>query len=144
MSNVNFEQASREKLRFSCPRGVLSVEDLWDLPLVNNGKVANTAAGPQAHTNLDDIAKALYKELKDNDESMSFVRPAQQSNAQLQLKFDIVKHIIDVKVAERDAAAVLAEKAKKKQKLMELISRKQDAALEDAPLEDLQKMLTDL
>jgi hypothetical protein len=30
-----FEQATRAKIRFSTPVGMLSVEDLWDLPLTS-------------------------------------------------------------------------------------------------------------
>jgi hypothetical protein len=52
--NNLFEKASRLKLRFSSPAGLLTVEDLWDLPLSAQAKVAN----------LDDIAKGLNKTLE--------------------------------------------------------------------------------
>ena len=45
-----FEKASRMKLRFNTQRGVLSVEDLWDLPLIQ----------------LDNIAIALNKKLQES------------------------------------------------------------------------------
>ena len=32
-----FQKASRLKLRFDSPKGLLSVEDLWDLPLTSAG-----------------------------------------------------------------------------------------------------------
>ena len=59
-----FEKATRRKLRFTSAAGLLSTEDLWDLPL--------TSATGKA--NLDDIAKALNRRLKDAEE-VSFVAP---------------------------------------------------------------------
>lgn len=125
-----FETAVRSKLRFDSPKGLLTVEDLWGLPLT---------ATPPSRPSLDSMAQDLYKQLKEfSADAVSFVKP---STTDIQIKFDIVKHIIDTKMAERDAAAAPAEKSAKKQKLMELIARKQDAALESASIEELQAML---
>lgn len=128
-----FETAVRSKLRFDSPKGLLTVEDLWDLPL--------TTASP-SRPSLDDMARNLYKQLKEfSDDTLSFVKPSTVSTTAIQTKFDIVKYVIDTKMAERDAAAASAEKSAKKQKLMELIARKQDTALESASIEELQAML---
>jgi hypothetical protein len=63
MDNL-FLVASRSKFRFNTASGTITTEDLWDLPL-SSGKA-----------NLDDIAKALNKQLKDASEEQSFVKPA--------------------------------------------------------------------
>ena len=36
-----FEQATRQAFRFESPKGFLTVEDLWNLPLTNNTGRAN-------------------------------------------------------------------------------------------------------
>ena len=133
MSDVNalFLTASRAKFRFPSSAGQLTVEDLWDLPL--SGK------GP----NLDDTAKALHRGLKDADE-VSFVKPAVKTTVDLQAKFDIVKHVIDTKMAERDASAAAADKAAIKQKLLAKLAEKKDKALDEMSTEQIEAMIAAL
>lgn len=126
-----FEKAARLKLRFETTKGLVCVEDLWDLPLTGNG------------VNLDKIAIALSRQLKESD-GESFVLKTTRTNELAQLKFDIVKHIIDVRLAENEAAKQKLEKKQQKEKIMSIIARKQDTALENTSLEDLQKMVNDL
>lgn len=125
-----FEKATRQKLRFESTKGMLSVEDLWDLPL-------DSATGK---ANLNDVARSIYRDLKAEDQ-VSFVSVQQKTDEVTQLKMDIAKHIIQVKLTEADVAKQLRDAKEKKQKIMEIMSRKQDAALESASLEDLEKML---
>jgi len=124
-----FQQASRLKLRFNTTKGLITAEDLWDLPL--------TSATGRA--NLDEIAKDLHK--LQGEQSISFVHKVQPVNSLDKLRFDIVLEVIKVRVAEQDAARAAADKKAQKQKLMEIISRKEDSALEGTSLEDLRKML---
>lgn len=126
-----FEKATRMKLRFESQRGPLSTEDLWDLPLT--GRTVS----------LDDIARSIHKQIKEEDNDISFVTPSVSGKESLmtQLRFDIVKHIIDVKIAERDAAYAAADKKAKKQKIMELIDKKQDEALSSKSVEELLAMI---
>jgi hypothetical protein len=126
-----FEKTTRLKLRFDTAKGQLTVEDLWDLPLTGNG------------VNLDKIAIALSRQIKEED-TESFVVKAKVASEVLQLKFDVVKHVIDVKLAERDAAKAQSDARAKKDKILEIISRKQDQALEGSSLEELQKMAQSL
>ncbi len=131
-----FEQATRKKLRFDTYNGLLGVEDLWDLPLTSlNGKRAN----------LDDIAKGLHAELKDQAEA-SFVLDTKVSDtkALLQLEFDVVIHVINTKISEQKAAALAASNREKKQRIMALIERKQDEALSATSIDELQQMLNGL
>lgn len=125
-----FEKASRLKLRFDTPKGQLSVEDLWDLPL--------TSATGKA--NLDDIAKDLFRELKDEGD-VSFVTPARSSNKVTQLKFEIAKYVIGVRIAERDAAELARANKEKKQLVLGIIAQKENEALTNTSLEELKAMV---
>lgn len=123
-----FEYATREKLRFPF-KGEISVEDLWDLPL----------------TNLDKVYKSLNAQAKQNNEASlisSSVKTAEESR--LEAKIEIVRYIFAVKDNEAKARRQAVEKAEKKQKIMSIIARKQDEALENMSAEDLQKMLDEL
>ena len=75
-----FEKASRMKLRYQTNRGVISVEDLWDLSLES----------------LDAIAISLNKKLKES-QTESFIKTKTKDTTELELKFNIVKHNIDIK-----------------------------------------------
>lgn len=121
-----FEQASRMKLRFDTSVGRVSVEDLWDLPLSSSNK-----------PNLDAIAVDLNRALKGTEES--FVRNVKK-DALLQLKFDIVKHVIDTRVAENAAKTEAAQKQAQRDKLDDLIARKEDAKLEELSVDELKEM----
>lgn len=128
-----FEKASRLALRFESNKGQLMVEDLWNLPLTSTTGKAN----------LDDIARALHKQLK-NDDDVSFVDVAKKSDATVQLKFDIVKHIIETRLAENAATAVARSNAEKKQTILRIIADREDEQLKGSSLEDLRKMVADL
>lgn len=131
MEVSTFEQATRLKFRFESPVGGLTAEDLWDLPL-------SSATG---RANLDDVAKRLHRQLKSAVDEVSFVQPALKTNDELQLKFDVVKRVIDVRVAERDAAAAEAVRREKKQRIMEIIARKEDEQLSSTSVDELRAML---
>lgn len=129
-----FEKASRCVLRFSTAKGLLAVEDLWLLPLTS--KTGNV--------NLDDIARELHREVRETDGEVSFVTPAQGPDETLSLSFELIKYIIKVRVAERDAAAEAMARKEKKQRLLELIAKKEDETLAGKPLEELRAMVEGL
>lgn len=124
MTTTNiFEYATRNKVRFSY-KGLISVEDLWDLSV----------------TELDNIYKELNKRVKQSQEE-SLLAVKTEVDEKLEAMIAIVKHIVTVKLAEQDAREKAAAKKEQKQKIMAIMAKKQDESLENASMEDLQKML---
>lgn len=121
-----FEYATRNKVRFSF-RGMISVEDLWDLSLIN----------------LDSIYKELNKQLKQSEEE-SLLNIKIQKDELLNVQIEIVKHIVSVKLEEKEAREKASAKKAQRQKIMSIMTAKQDEALENSSIDDLQKMLDEL
>lgn len=127
----DFEQASRLKLRFNTQKGNLSTEDLWDLPLL--GKFVC----------LDDIAKAVYAQVKSHAKK-SFVEKRSKHDTVLDLKLDILKHIIKVKLAAIEANEKAAENKAKYQQVLSIISEKENESLKDKSMDELKAMASEL
>ena len=123
----NFEKASRLKLRFSTNKGELSVEDLWELSLES----------------LDTIAKGVNKKLKDESEE-SFIGKKSSNNAVLELKMEILKEIITVKLKEKEVKASRAVKSAKLAQLKELANNKANEQLSGMSLEEINKLILEL
>lgn len=132
-----FIHATRNKLRFASPQGLLSVEDLWDLPLSSTR--ANQA-------NLDDIAIDLDKSIKQQGDAVSFVKRSTKTKAVVdeQARFQCVLHVIEVKQAEIEKKEEAQATAAKKQRILELIEMKKDADLAGKSTEELEQILKDL
>ena len=121
-----FEYAVSNKVRFPF-KGMISVEDLWDLSL----------------TNLDSIYKTLNKQVKQSEEE-SLLSTKASVDTELEVQIAIVKHIVSVKLAEKEAAEKASAKKAQKQKIMSIIATKQDEALQNSSIDDLKKMLDEL
>lgn len=133
MSQANFIEALRKNYRYSSPRGELNTEQLWDLPLKS-----------KTNFDLDTIARTLYEDLKKESE-VSFVEVSSNpSKAILENKLEIVKYVISVRQAENEAARAKAERSKERERLLEILSKKQDSALEQMSIEDIQARLNAL
>lgn len=127
-----FEKASRTKLRFNTTRGQVGIEDLWDMPLESNDGFS-----------LDELAKNLNIQLKDTEES--FVRPKKKTgDSPSKLAFDIVKHVIQVKLDDIEAKKNAAARKAQKEKILNVISEKQDDALKGKSIASLKKLLDEL
>lgn len=122
-----FEQATRLKLRFKITQGLITVEDLWDLPLVS----------------LDTLAKALNRELKEVAEE-SFIAEESTSSKKLNLAFEIVKHVITVKLEDREVAKEQIVKSQRKATIQRILAAKEDETLQGMSAEDLRKELESL
>lgn len=126
MDNL-FEKASRQQLRFSVGIGLITTEDLWELKLED----------------LNKLAKSLNKQVKEAGEE-DFITTKSKANTELELKFELVKYVISVKIAEKEEKALRAEKLAKKVKIQEILDRKKDGALEAKSIEDLEAELAGL
>jgi hypothetical protein len=128
MSNEKniFEVASRNKTRFVF-KGSLSVEDLWDLNL----------------TDLDSIFKSLNKQLKlEKEESLLDTKTA--ANEEITAKVEIIKYIVDTRVAENKVKANAKKKNEERQKILALMALKKDEANAGKTYEELEAMLSQI
>lgn len=121
-----FEKAVKGKYRFPY-KGQIAVEDLYDLPLGS----------------LDTVFKTLNAEVKKTDEE-SLLQTKSEEDDILATKIEIVKYIFNEKLEEKKNRQEAAERKEKKQKIMQIIATKQDESLQNASVEDLQKMLDEL
>lgn len=121
-----FEYATRNKVRFIY-KGSVSVEDLWDLSV----------------TELDKVFKTLNSQRKQSKEE-SLLNTKSKEDEIVDVQIAIVKYIVAVKLAEKEAKEKAAENKAKKQKIMAIMAARDEKALENASDEDLQKMLAEL
>lgn len=121
-----FEIATRNRYRFNY-KGVMTVEDLWSLRVED----------------LDAIFKMLNCQKKTADED-SLLATKSAEDQDLANKIDIVRYIVSVKLAEAAERVSAAEKKAQRDKIMKIVAKKKDKALEDMGIEDLMKKLEEL
>lgn len=119
-----FKVASRKKYRFNY-KGVISVEDLWDLSVEE----------------LDSIYKKLKAQQKNNNEE-SLLQSVTKEDKELANKIDIIKTIVVDKLAAKERALKAAEKKAQNQRILEILADKKDAALKEKSIEELQAMIS--
>lgn len=126
-----YKIASRKKLRIQTNRGMLSVEQLWDL----------------SKEDIGELAKSIRQRINDQkgvtgDSELDFLKPSAQTEETIdELTFRILKDIYQTLQADEDSARRLAAKRQRNRKLLEVIARKQDQELEGKSIEELEKML---
>lgn len=125
-NGIMFEVAARNKVRFPY-KGMISVEDLWDLSV----------------TALDAVFKTLNSQVKQVKEE-SLLSTKSKSDERLELQIEIVKYIVSVKLKEQDEREKAAAKKELKQKILQIKADRQDKALTEASDDELQKMLDEL
>ena len=127
MSEVNlFEVATRENYLFPF-KGMINVIDLWNLSL----------------TNLDSVFKTLNAEVKKSEEE-SLLNAKTKEDEELTNKIEIIKYIVNKKLAEKEAREKGKKNKEKRQRILEIKAKRQDEALENMSDEDLDKLLADL
>ena len=133
MSDNIFEYASRNKIRFFSSRGELSAEQLWDVPLRSNDDF-----------NLNMVAKYTNNAMKKLNEE-NFVQSKRTSqHMRLETAFEIVKHIIEVKLLDEASAKKRADNKMEKEKLLAILAEKQDGKLSTLSEKELQRRIAAL
>lgn len=121
-----FEMATRLKFRFPF-RGMVTTEDLWDLTMEQ----------------LDSVYKALNKDTQAVQED-SLLSTPRIGNAELNTKIEIVKYIFQAKQEEEAERQAAADNAIKRRRILEILAKKQDAAMENMSEEELHAALAEL
>ena len=121
-----FELATKNNYQFPF-RGMINVIDLWTLSV----------------TNLDSIFKTLNAEVKKTAEE-SLLSVKTKEDEELSNKIGIVKHIVNVKLAEKEARENAKKNKEMNQRLLEIRAKRQDEALENLSDEALDKMIAEL
>lgn len=119
-----YKQALRSKVRFQTSKGLLNIEQLWEL----------------TPTELDNLAVALETEYKASGKK-SFLVTKSKKDKELKLKFDIVLDILTTKVEEQTISQQASATKEHNQKIMGLIAKKQEGELEGKSIEELEKLL---
>jgi hypothetical protein len=113
-----FEKAVRTKLRFQY-RGILTVEDLWDLDV----------------DELDVLYGSLKKE--ENDKVAESLLHQTGQNKELRLKVELVTYIVQVKLDEAEKQQNASERRAQKELLTEILQKRQEAELLNLSEEEL-------
>lgn len=123
-----FKEAARRKLRFSTVKGLISVEDLYDIPLTSRDRF-----------NLNDIAKNVYSSIKESIE-VDFVSKTTSVDSDDELKLNILKDIIKDKQDEIKAKTELAVNKSHNELIDRLIQEKELENLKGMSIDDLKAL----
>ena len=136
MSNNLFENATRNKYRFESSKGMITVEDLWSMPLLSTSKVS-------PEFDLDHVAKTLNNKIKLLEEE-SFVSVKTTENTQLYEQLEIVKYVIATKLAEQAALADKSVKRAELTKLTSILAQKQELDMLSMSTKELEAKIASL
>lgn len=128
-----FETATRKQYRFPSVKGELTTEQLWSLPLI----AVNSF-------DLNNVAKEIHSTLKSiAEESFVSVKPT-PGKVDLETKLEIVKHVIAVKQEEQAKARDAADKAAKREKLVQALANREEQELSNLSPDEIRAKLAEL
>lgn len=123
-----FKLGVRKKIRFASAKGLLTMEDLFELPLTTGA------------TNLNSMARERAQLIRENSQD-NFVANATTGNAQVNLELEILKEVITIRVKENKSKVKSAERAKQRTLILDIIDEKQNEELKNNSIKELKKML---
>lgn len=119
-----YKEALQKKLRFKTNKGMITTEDLFDLSLQN----------------LDTLAIMLDKKISEAPKK-SFIEelPAEENDDEL--RFNIVKDVINIKLKARKDNIDKAQADAQKKRILEILAKRKDEELEKKSTEELRAMI---
>lgn len=135
MQNIEnkFITATRNKIRYTSVRGELSTEQLWDVPLRSKDGF-----------DLNAVAKAANATLKALTEESFVATERTPTVVTAELRLEIVKYVIQVRLDEEEAAKTRAENKIERDKLLAILAEKQAGKLSELSERELQKRINAL
>lgn len=119
-----YKEALQKKLRFKTNKGMITTEDLFDLSLQN----------------LNTLAIMLDKKISEAPKK-SFIEelPAEENDDEL--RFSIVKDVINIKLKARKDNIDKAQIDARNKRILEILAKRNDEELEKKSTEELRAML---
>lgn len=119
-----YKEALQKKLRFKTNKGMISTEDLFDLSLQN----------------LNTLAIMLDKKVSEAPKK-SFIEelPAEENDDEL--RFNIVKDVINIKLKARKDNIDKAQADAQNKRILEILAKRKDEELEKKSTEELYAMI---
>lgn len=128
-----FEYTTRNKLRFASTKGELTIEQLWDVPL-------RSADG----FNLNAVAKAANEAVKAVNEENFVESTRTTAHVRVETVLEVVKHVINAKLADEAAAKKRVDNRLKREKLLTALAEKQDGKLSEMSERELKRQIAEL
>lgn len=122
-----YKQLIRNKVRFTTSKGVLSLEQLWDLSVKE----------------LDTLAVSLQEAYDKSNAKKSFIEKRTTKDKSLKDQLDVVLDILQDKIEEAELAKTKAATKARNQKIREIIADKKDAELASMSVSKLESLLVE-
>jgi ATP-dependent helicase YprA (DUF1998 family) len=120
-----FKIAAKKKYRFNY-KGLITVEDLYDLTIEELDKIYKNLKVQQRNSSEESLLQTISKEDKE-----------------LNNKIEIIKAIVADKLAAKEKAQKAYEQRAQRQRILEIMEDKKDAALKEKTIEELQAMMSE-
>lgn len=125
------EYAVRNKLRINTSKGLLTVEQVFELPLTSTNGLS-----------LDSASKDVNRVLK-NIEEESFVEAPSSKNTKAKKALELLIYVIKIKKEENKARRAAAAKAERKQRILKQKAKNAESEFDGMTDEELDELLDD-
>ena len=127
-----FKKATKQDITYNTSKGVLTLNDLWKIPLESKSTTAIT---------LDSILVSLDTELRKETTSTSFIsKTSSSSSSKVQLAFDVAHEILKERLVDKKALEETLVESQRKARIKELIAEKKEDNLKNLSIEELEKL----